>query len=157
MGKQEIRQRARQQALGAATRQRQARIGRERRVQDLAVQVLTAMGERDTVVTDTERRPGVALAQLTRVEGLTLGQALAWCADQLSMKEAIRLRQLATETATDTATQAAIEAASEGNDDCHGDAVSRERAHSAGLKSTTQTSSSITPRTNRALPGSRAK
>jgi len=98
MGSQAIRQRARQQALGAATRQRKQRALRERRVQKLVVQVLTALGERDAAVTDTETRAGTALAQMTDAEGLTLAQAVEWCGDDLSMREATRLRQLSTAT-----------------------------------------------------------
>lgn len=117
MGKQEIRQRARQQALGVAARQRQTRVGRERRVKGLVVQILTAMGERDAVITDTERRAGVALTQLTQVEGLTLVEAVAWCGDELSMREAIRLRRLAINTASRPATETASGSA----DDSHGE------------------------------------
>ena len=98
MGKQEIRQRARQQALGAAARQRKSRAMRERRVRKLAVQVLTALGERDAAVTDTEMRAGAALAQMTDVEGLTLAQAVEWCGEEISVREATRLRQLSTAT-----------------------------------------------------------
>ncbi len=106
MGKQQIRQRARQQALGAAVRQRQAQQGRDRRVRSLVEQVLTAIGEREAAVADTERRAGAALAQMTRVEGLTLAQAVEWCGDELSAREATRLRRLATETATEAAAPA---------------------------------------------------
>jgi len=110
MGSQEIRQRARRQALGAAARQRKERALRERRVQNLAVQVLTALGERDAAVSDSEMRAGTALAQMTGAEGLTLAQAVEWCGLDLSMREATRLRQLS------TATEAATEAATRGDD-----------------------------------------
>jgi hypothetical protein len=98
----EIRQRARQQALGAAKRQRQTQARRERRMRDLVEQVLTAIGERDAAVAAAERRAGNALAQMTDVEGLTLAQAVDWCGDDLSAREATRLRRLATDTTTDT-------------------------------------------------------
>ena len=99
MGKQQIRQQARRQALGAAAQQRQARVERERRVQHLVVQVLTAIGERDAVVIETERRAGAALQQMTRVEGLSAAQALKWCGNKLTMREVTRLRRLSTEVA----------------------------------------------------------
>lgn len=102
MGSAEIRQRARQQALGAARRQRHAQAVRERRVRDLVEQVLTAIGERDAAVAAAERRAGEALGQMTNVEGLTLAQAVDWCGDDLSTREATRLRRLATDTTTET-------------------------------------------------------
>jgi len=63
---------------------------------NLAVQVLTALGEGDAAVTDTEMRAGAAWAQMTDVEGLTLAQAVEWCGEDLSLREATRLRQLST-------------------------------------------------------------
>jgi hypothetical protein len=104
MGSQEIRQRARRQALGAAARQRKDRARRERRVKALAIQVLTAIGERDELVIATERRAGAALQQMTYGEGLTLTQAVEWCGDELSVREATRLRRLSILTSTDAAT-----------------------------------------------------
>ena len=100
MGKQEIRQRARKHALGAATQQRQARAARERRVQNLVVQVLTAIGERDAAVIDAELRAGAALEQMTRGEGLSLVEAVKWCGDRLSAREVTRLRRLSLEPST---------------------------------------------------------
>lgn len=102
MGSAEIRQRARQQALGAARRQRQELAVRERRMRNLVEQVLTAIGERDAAVAAAEQRAGDALAQMTDVEGLTLAQVVDWCGDDLSAREATRLRRLATDT-TETA------------------------------------------------------
>ena len=105
MGSAEIRQRARQQALGAARRQRQEQARRERRMRDLVEQVLTAIGERDAAVAAAEQRAGDALAQMTDVEGLTLAQVVDWCGDDLSAREATRLRRLATtNTTTNTTT-----------------------------------------------------
>jgi hypothetical protein len=75
-------------------RQRKERAERERRLEDLAVQVLTAIEERDAAVADTEQRAGAALRQMTEVEGLTLGEAVAWCGEEISVREATRLRRL---------------------------------------------------------------
>ena len=74
---------------------------REKRLQNLVVQVLTALGERDAAVVATERRAGAALQQMTDAEGLTLRQATEWCDEELSVRDATRLRRLADEAATD--------------------------------------------------------
>ncbi len=81
--------------MDVAARARRERAERERRLEDLAVQVLTAVAERDEAVADTERRAGAALRQMTAGEGLTLREAAAWCGDRVSAREATRLRQLA--------------------------------------------------------------
>ena len=94
MSQQTIKQRARRQAHDAAARQRRERVEREGRIQDLVVQVLTAVGEREAAVAETERRAGAALRQMTEVEGLTLREAVDWCGEEISVREATRLRQL---------------------------------------------------------------
>jgi hypothetical protein len=95
MGKQQIRQQARQAARDAALRRRREREERERRLTDLAEQVLVAVAERDVAVNEAEHRVGVALREFTEVEGLTLREAVAWCDEKLSVREATRLRRLA--------------------------------------------------------------
>src|SRR5688500_14796951 len=45
---------------------------RERRLEGLAVAVLSALGERDAAVRDTERRAGEALQTMTIDDGLSL-------------------------------------------------------------------------------------
>ena len=65
MSQQTIKQRARRKAHDAGARQRRERAERERRLEDLAVQVLTAVEERDAAVIETERRAGAALRQMT--------------------------------------------------------------------------------------------
>jgi len=95
MSQQTIKQRARRQALEVAAGQRRERAERERRLQDLVVRVLTAVGERDAAVAEAERRAGAALRQMTGAEGLTLREAVAWCGEEISVREATRLRQLA--------------------------------------------------------------
>jgi len=62
---------------------------------------LTALGERDAAVSATERRAGVALQEMTDVEGLTLRQVTEWCDEELSVREATRLRRLADDGETD--------------------------------------------------------
>ena len=99
MSKQTIRQQARQMARDAALRRRRAREDRERRLTDLAEQVLVAVAERDQAVADAERRVGAALREFTEVEGLTLRESLTWCDEALTVREATRLRRLAEQPA----------------------------------------------------------
>ena len=57
MSQQSVRQAARRSALDAQAVLRKKRADRERRLEGLAVAVLTALGERDGLVRDAERRP----------------------------------------------------------------------------------------------------
>ena len=58
MSQQSVRQAARRAALDAQAVLRKERADRERRLEGLAVAVLTALGERDAAVRDAERRAG---------------------------------------------------------------------------------------------------
>ena len=97
MGQQSIRQAARRAALAAQATTRRERAGKDKRLQALAVRVLVAVGERDAAVTDAERRAGQALRQMTQDEGLTVREAVHRCGDQISVREATRLRRLPTD------------------------------------------------------------
>ena len=93
---QSVRQAARRSALDAQAVLRKERADRERRLEGLAVAVLTALGERDGAVRDTERRAGDALQTMTSEEGLSLRQAVEWWGSgALTVREVSRLRQLA--------------------------------------------------------------
>jgi hypothetical protein len=70
MSQQSMRQAARRAALDAQAVRRKERADRERRLEVLAVEVLTAVGERDGAVWDAERRAGEALRTMTGDEGL---------------------------------------------------------------------------------------
>ena len=94
MGQQSIRQAARRAALQAQSTTRLERTEKDKRVQALAVRVLVAVGERDAAVTDAEHRAGQALRQMTQDEGLTVREAVHRCGDQISVREATRLRRL---------------------------------------------------------------
>src|SRR5680860_776469 len=98
MGKQTIKQQARRAALDVQARLRAERAAREKRLGDLVVQVLTAVGERAAAVASAERRAGAALAEMTEVEGLTMREAVDWCGEQINVREATRLRRLVEET-----------------------------------------------------------
>jgi hypothetical protein len=79
MGQQSVRQAARRSALDAQAALRKQRADRERRLGSLAIAVLTALGERDALVRDAERRAGQALRTMTDEEGLSLREAVEWC------------------------------------------------------------------------------
>lgn len=95
MSQQTIRQQARAAARDMAQKRRRERVERDRRLEDLAVQVLTAIGERDVAVAAAEQRAGASLREMTEAESLTLRDAVAWCDEQVSLREATRLRRLA--------------------------------------------------------------
>jgi len=56
--------------------------------------VLTALGERDALVRDAERRAGQALRTMIDEEGLSLREAVDWCGSGLSVREITRLLRL---------------------------------------------------------------
>ena len=95
MSQQTMRQKARRDARSVTSKRRAALWERARRLEDLAVQVLTALGERDAAVAKAEERAGAALREMTKVEGVTLRAAVEWCGDQIGVREATRLRRLA--------------------------------------------------------------
>jgi len=95
MGQQSIRQQARRAALDVQSKRRRERAEREKRLEDLAVQVLVAMRQRDAAVADAERRAGQAIREMTEDEGLSVREAVEWCGDEITTREATRLRRLA--------------------------------------------------------------
>ena len=101
MSQQAIRQRARRAAREMAAKRRTEREERERRVIDLAERVMVAIGERDAAVAETEKRAGEALRELTQREGVSLGEAVEWCGETVTVREATRLRRLAGEPQAD--------------------------------------------------------
>jgi hypothetical protein len=56
--------------------------------------VLTALGERDALVRDAERRAGQALRTMIDEEGLSLREAVDWCGSGLTVREITRLLRL---------------------------------------------------------------
>jgi hypothetical protein len=94
MSQQTIKQEARRAAREVAGKRRKEREERERRLVDLAEQVMVAIGQRDAAVAETERRAGEALRELTEIEGLSLGEAVEWCGETVTVREAARLRML---------------------------------------------------------------
>ncbi|PUA79496.1 hypothetical protein [Nocardioides currus] len=101
MSQQTIKQQARRTAREMADKLRREREEREKRLIDLAEQVMVAVGQRDAAVAETEKRAGEALRELTEVEGLSLGEAVEWCGETVTVREATRLRRLAGEHRTE--------------------------------------------------------
>ncbi|MGE9808989.1 hypothetical protein [Janibacter sp. G1551] len=97
MSQQTIKQQARRTAREMADKLRREREEREKRLIDLAEQVMVAVGHRDAAVAETEKRAGEALRELTEAEGLSLGEAVEWCGEPVTVREATRLRRLAGE------------------------------------------------------------
>ncbi|MEO3936735.1 hypothetical protein V3N99_08240 [Dermatophilaceae bacterium Soc4.6] len=94
MPNQTVRQQARRAALDAQSRARQRRAEQDRRRSALAITVVTALAERDAHVLACEARAGQALRALTEVEGLPVREAVEWCGDGVTRREAARLRTL---------------------------------------------------------------
>jgi hypothetical protein len=78
MSQQSVRQAARRSALDAQAALRKERADRQRRLEALAVAVLTALSER-ALVRDAERQAGQALRTMIDVDGLSLREAVDWC------------------------------------------------------------------------------
>src|ERR687898_176943 len=83
MSQQSVRLAARRSALDAQATLRKERADRERRLEALAVAVLTALGERDALVRDAERRAAQAVRTMIDDEGLSLREAVDWCGRSL--------------------------------------------------------------------------
>jgi hypothetical protein len=95
MSQQSVRQEARRSALDAQAARRKERADRERRLEGLAVAVLTALGERDGAVKDAEKRAGEALRAMSDDEGLSVRETVDWCGTGITVREVTRLRRLA--------------------------------------------------------------
>ena len=95
MSQQSVRQAARRWALDAQAARRRERADRERRLEALAVAVLTALGERDRAVKDAEMRAREALRAMSVDEGLSVREAVESCGIGITVREVSRLRRLA--------------------------------------------------------------
>jgi hypothetical protein len=95
MGKQRLGQAARLAASEVCAKRRREPAERDRRLEKLAFEVLTARGGRDaTTIAATEQRAGAALQGDDHDESLTVS-AVQRCAGAIGHREAARLRQLA--------------------------------------------------------------
>jgi hypothetical protein len=94
MSQQSVRQAARRSPLDAQAVLRKERADRERRFEALAVAAVTALGERDALVRDAERRVGQTLRTMTEDEGLSVREAVDWCGSGVTAREITRLLRL---------------------------------------------------------------
>jgi hypothetical protein len=78
--------------VGCPGRAAEGRVNRERWLEGLAVNVLTALGERDGAVQDAERPAGEALRTTTDDEDLSVSEAADWCGSGVTVREVTRLR-----------------------------------------------------------------
>ena len=81
---------ARRRAREARSKQDRARVARAKRLEDLAVTVLTSID----AAAAHEQRAGEALRAMVEQEGLTLREAVSWCGDEMSVHTAVRLKRL---------------------------------------------------------------
>jgi len=87
MGKQTTRQAARLAASQVHAKRRREQAERDRRLEKLAIEVLTVLGERDATIAATEQRAGAALQAMIADEHLTVAEAVEWCAGALGQRE----------------------------------------------------------------------
>ena len=92
MGQQSIRQEARRAAVDAQSKRRRERAVREKRLEGLAVRVLVAVRERDAAVARADRLAGQSLREMIEDEGLSVHEAVEWCGDEITTREATRCR-----------------------------------------------------------------
>ena len=64
------------------------------RLEKLAIEVLTATGEREATIAATEQCVSAALQAMITDESLTVSEVVQWCAGAISHREATRLRHL---------------------------------------------------------------
>lgn len=98
MAKQALKQAARikvQEALAAKQRER---LERERRQAALAIDVLTAVAERDEAIVVTEAAAAVAIRSLLG-EGLSVAEVVELCSGQVDVKEVQRLSRIGVDPA----------------------------------------------------------
>jgi hypothetical protein len=77
MGQQRLRQAARLAASEVCAKRRREPAERDRHLEKLAIEVLTALGEGDaTTVAATEQRAGAALQTMITDEALTVSEAV---------------------------------------------------------------------------------
>lgn len=94
MSRREDWSRARRTTLQGQSQWRAERKAKDDRCSALGVAVVVALQERDAWVAECEQRAGEALMELVDSEGLTTTEAVRWCAGQVSLPEAARLRRL---------------------------------------------------------------
>lgn len=92
MSKQSMRQVARRRVQEALAIKQKEREAQERRLQESAVAVLTALAERDAAVAASEQTAATSIASML-AEGLSLAEVADWCGG-LDVREVTRLSRL---------------------------------------------------------------
>lgn len=93
----EVQTAARRRALDVRNEMRQARLLRDRRLEELAASAQVALVERRMLAQAAEQRAGEAILTMTKDEGLALREAVDWIGSDLTVAEARRLRQAVNE------------------------------------------------------------
>jgi hypothetical protein len=98
MVRQGLKQDARRRVTEALSAQRKERVERERRQVGLAIQVLTALAERDEAIQAAEQQAAHAVRQLV-AEHLDIAEIAELCGSQIDAKELTRLSRISSEVA----------------------------------------------------------
>ena len=93
MVRQGFKQDARRRVTEALSAQRKERLEQERRLADLAVQILTAIAERDEAVQSGEQQAADAVRALL-AEHLAIVEIADLCGSQIDIKELTRLSRI---------------------------------------------------------------
>ena len=93
MVRQGFRQDARRRVTEALSAQRKERLEQERRLADLAVQILTAIAERDEAVQSAEQQAADAVRALL-AEHVSMAGIADLCGGQIEIKELNRLSRI---------------------------------------------------------------
>ena len=93
MSRQALRQVARRRVQEALAVKQKEREARDRRLQDSAVAVLTALAERDAAVAAAEQSAATSVATML-ADGLSLAEVADWCGG-LDVREVTRLSRVA--------------------------------------------------------------
>ena len=93
MVRQGFKQDARRRVTEALSAQRKERLEQERRLADLAVEILTAIAERDEAVHAAEQQAADAVRALL-AEHLSIAEIADLCGGQVDVKELTRLSRI---------------------------------------------------------------
>jgi hypothetical protein len=99
MVRQGLKQDARRRVTEALSAKKKERLERERRQAGLAVELLTALAERDEAIQAAERQAANAIHALL-AERVSIAEIAELCGGQLDAKELTRLSRISSETAS---------------------------------------------------------
>lgn len=93
MAKQALKLAARSKVREALNARQKERVERERRHGEWAVDLLSALAERDEVIEQTERAAGDAVVSLIG-DGLSVSEIVSLCGDEVDAREISRLAKI---------------------------------------------------------------